>query len=108
MVIQAGVILLEVVYAEVFYASGRAEMLSVPMVIASLFGPIAGYEISSHKRRQRRTYSVGLSPVFTPGPGASMRVGGAALVIRVGGGKFMRAMHFVQQRAVPSMRRAHV
>jgi hypothetical protein len=52
------------------------------LIVGSLFIPIAGYEISSHKRRQRRNYSVGISPVLAPGPAASMRVEGAALAIR--------------------------
>jgi hypothetical protein len=57
-------------------------VIAIPVFVASFFGPVAGYEISSHNRRQRRNYSVGISPVFAPGPASSMRVEGAALAIR--------------------------
>lgn len=54
------------------------------LIVGSLFAPVAGYEISSHKRRQRRNYSVGISPVLATSPAAPMRVEGAALAIRGG------------------------
>jgi hypothetical protein len=79
----AGLLLVPVLFGVLQRAFPDAsEVLYLPISVLSLFGPVAGYEISSHKRRQRRNYSVGISPVFAPGPAASMRVEGAALAIR--------------------------
>jgi hypothetical protein len=63
------------------YARDSAILLFIG--ISGLFAPVAGYELSSHYRRQRQNYSVGLSPIVAAGPSsAARRVEGATLAIR--------------------------